>query len=64
MSILNLDYKAIGDHMHLYRGREEIGRITIKDFEAFRDSKTDQEPSIQLHPSQYTIEEVSENAGD
>lgn len=61
MSILNIDYKTIVDHMHLYRGKEEIGRISVKDFEAFRDNKTDQEPSIQLHPSQYTIEEVKED---
>lgn len=58
MSILNLGYKTIGDHMHLYRGKEEVGRITVKDFKAFRDGKADQEPTIQLHPSQYTIEEV------
>ena len=64
MSILNLGYKTIGDHKHLYRGKEEVGRITTNDFEAFRDGKTDQEPSVQPHPSQYRIEEVSEDAGD
>ena len=64
MSILNLGYKTIGDHMHLYRGKEEVGRISTKDFETFRDGKTDQEPTVQLHPSQYRIEEVPENAGD
>lgn len=64
MSILNLGYKTIGDHMHLYRGKEEVGRITVKEFEAFRDGKADQEPSVQLHPSQYIIEEVLEDAGD
>lgn len=61
MSIINLDYKAIGDHMHLYRGKEEVGRIAVKDFKAFQAGKDDQEPTTQLHPSQYTIEEVKED---
>ena len=61
MSILNLAYKTIGDYMHLYRGKEEVGRIAVKDFKAFRDGKVDQEPTVQLHPSQYGIEEVPED---
>lgn len=59
MSILNLDY--IEAHTlngkRLFRGKEEVGFITNEDFERFKKNR-DVEPSIQLHPSQYTVEEV------
>ena len=59
MSILNLSY--IEAHMlngkRLFRGKEEVGFITNEDFERFKKNR-DVEPSIQLHPSQYTVEEV------
>lgn len=59
MSILSLDY--IEAHTlngkRLFRGKEEVGFITNEDFERFKKNR-DVEPSIQLHPSQYTVEEV------
>ena len=59
MSILGLDY--IEAHTlngkRLFRGKEEVGFITNEDFERFKKNR-DVEPSIQLHPSQYTVEEV------
>ena len=59
MSILNLSY--IEAHTlngkRLFRGKEEVGFITNEDFERFKKNR-DVEPSIQLHPSQYTVEEV------
>ena len=59
MSILNLDY--IETHTlngkRLFRGKEEVGFITNEDFERFKKNR-DVEPSIQLHPSQYTVKEV------
>lgn len=59
MSILNLNY--IEAHTlngkRLFRGKEEVGFIMNEDFERFKENR-DVEPSIQLHPSQYTVEEV------
>ena len=59
MSILSLDY--IEGHTlngkRLFRGKEEVGFITNEDFERFKKNR-DVEPSIQLHPSQYTVEGV------
>lgn len=62
MSILSLDY--IEAHTlngkRLFRGKEEVGFVTNEDFERFKKNR-DVEPSIQLHPSQYTVEEVDSN---
>lgn len=62
MSILNLSY--IDAHTlegkRLFRGKEEVGFISNEDLERFKKSR-DQEPTVQLHPSQYTVEEVDNN---
>lgn len=59
MSILNLSY--IDTHTlngkRLFRGKEEVGFISDEDLERFKKNR-DQEPTVQLHPSQYTVEEV------
>lgn len=59
MSILNLSY--IDAHTlngkRLFRGKEEVGFISDEDLERFKKNR-DQEPTVQLHPSQYTVEEV------
>lgn len=59
MSILTLSY--IEAHLvngkRLFRGKTEVGLIRNEDLERFKKNR-DQEPPVQLHPSQYTVEEV------
>lgn len=71
MSILNLSY--IEAHTlngkRLFRGKEEVGFITNEDFERFKKNYAngilrDQEPPVQLHPSQFSISEPLEEEMD
>lgn len=65
MSILSLEY--IEAHTlngkRLFRGKEEVGFIRNADFERFKKNR-DVEPSIQLHPSQFSISEPLEEEMD
>lgn len=61
MSILNLRYieAPLVNGKRLFRGKEEVGLIQNEDFERFTKNR-DQEPPIQLHPSQFTIRNAPE----
>lgn len=61
MSILNLRYieAPLVNGKRLFRGKEEVGLIRNEDFERFVKNR-DQEPPIQLHPSQFTIRNAPE----
>lgn len=61
MSILNLRYieAPLVNGKRLFRGKEEVGLIRNEDFERFTKNR-DQEPPIQLHPSQFTIRNAPE----
>lgn len=56
MSILTLSYieAPLVNGKRLFRGKAEVGLIRNEDFEQFKKNR-DQEPPIQLHPSQYSI---------
>ena len=74
MSILDLDvgivkfpnYKtnSVDYQIHLRRDGELVGIVDADKYAEFDQYKTNVEPPIELVSSQYTIEEVSENAGD
>lgn len=59
MSILTLSYieAPLVNGKRLFRGKEEVGLIRNEDLKRFTKNR-DQEPAVQLHPSQYTVEEV------
>ena len=50
--------------VHLRRNGELVGIVDADKYAEFDQYKTNVEPPIELVSSQYTIEEVSENAGD
>lgn len=61
MSILNLRYieAPLVNGKRLFRGKEEVGLIRNEDLERFVKNR-DQEPPVQLHPSQFTIRNAPE----
>lgn len=61
MSILNLRYieAPLVNGKRLFRGKEEVGLIQNEDLERFVKNR-DQEPPVQLHPSQFTIRNAPE----
>lgn len=61
MSILNLRYieAPLVKGKRLFRGKEEVGLIRNEDLERFVKNR-DQEPPVQLHPSQFTIRNAPE----
>lgn len=67
MSILNLSYieAQLVNGKRLFRGKEEVGLVRNEDFEKFKKEYNSvdncQEPEVQLHPSQYTVEEVNDD---
>lgn len=74
MSILDLalmnthyvDHKTLKnvDKMYVTRNGEVVGIVDIDKYAEFDQYKTNVEPAIELVSSQYTIEEVEEDAGD
>ena len=50
--------------IHLRRDGELVGIVDIDKYAEFDQYKTNVEPPIELVSSQYTIEEVEEDAGD
>lgn len=65
MSILNLRYieAPLVKGKRLFRGKEEVGLIRNEDLERFTKNR-DQEPPVQLHPSQFSISEPLEEEMD
>lgn len=61
MSILNLRYieAPLVNGKRLFRGKEEVGLIRNEDLERFVKNR-DQEPPVQLHPSQFAIRNAPE----